>query len=99
MKHLPAGGISFTVTSQAATDIAGVKEAHQVGGGKDWVKGRLVVGGHSIHFEIKSKNRRAYWSGRTVDISAPAPCLTVFAACAVRFFIPYLVRTSINAMK
>lgn len=97
MKQPPTGGISATVTSKATIDTAGVKAAHQVGGGKDGVS--RVAAGHSIHFEIKSKNRRAYWSGRTVDISAPAPCLTVFAACAVRFFMPYLVRTSIKAMK
>ena len=65
-------------------------------------RGRLtetVVSSHSMHFDMKSKNLRAYWSGLTVEISAPAPCLTAFAACAVRFFIPYLVSTSIRAMK
>ena len=35
---------------------------------------------YSMHFEMNSINRFAYWSGRTVDISAPVPCLTVFAA-------------------
>jgi hypothetical protein len=47
------------------------------------VKQMTVVGldsRHSMHLEMKSKNLRAYWSGLTVEISAPAPCLTVFAA-------------------
>ena len=52
-----------------------------------------------MHLLMKSKNRLAYWSGLTVEISAPAPCFTALAAWAVRFFIPYFVRTSIKAMK
>jgi len=37
---------------------------------------------------IKLRNRRAYRSGSTVDIAAPAPYFIVLAALAVRFFTP-----------
>jgi len=43
---------------------------------------------YSVIFSTNSRNRRAYWSGRTVEISAADPCFTVLAACAVRFLIP-----------
>ena len=48
---------------------------------------------------MKARKRRAYCSGLTVDISAPAPYFSVFAALAVRFFTPYRVRISITARK
>ena len=42
----------------------------------------------SVARSMNSMKRRAYWSGFTVEISAPAPCFTVFAADAVHFFMP-----------
>lgn len=44
------------------------------------------AGGYVKMCPIKSKKRFEYCSGFTVEISAPAPCLTVFAAWAAFFF-------------
>ncbi len=48
---------------------------------------------------MKSKNRLAYCSGCTVEISAVVPCLTVLAACAVRLRKPNCVNTSTKPIK
>ena len=50
--------------------------------------GSSLESSYSMILSTNSRNLLAYWSGRTVEISAPAPCLTVLAACAVRFFTP-----------
>lgn len=64
-----------------------------------WKWEHKLRGHHSMHLLMNSRNLFAYWSWRTVENSAPAPCFTVFAAVAVRFFTPYFVRMSIIAKK
>ena len=70
-----------------------------VKGFKKKKKSIIFLNNHSMHLSIKSINRFAYCSGCTVEISAPAPCFKVLAACAERFFIPYFVSMSIKAKK
>ena len=56
--------------------------------GSTWAVVTIADCAYSNTLLMKSRKRRAYCSGLTVEISAPAPCFTVLAACAVRFFIP-----------
>lgn len=49
--------------------------------------------------DMNSLKRLEYCSGFTVEISAPAPCFTVLAACAAFFLASYGVRMSMMAMK
>lgn len=49
--------------------------------------------------DMNSLKRLEYCSGFTVEISAPAPCFTVLAACAAFFLASYGVRISMMAMK
>lgn len=61
-------------------------ETHGTETGIDCVLG---VESYSITFDIKSKKRRPYWSGSTVEIpSTWEPYLTVFAAFAACFLTP-----------
>lgn len=55
--------------------------------------------GYVRMLDMNSLKRFEYCSGFTVEISAPAPCFTVLAACAAFFLASYGVRMSMTAMK
>lgn len=61
-----------------------------------WLK---VEGNYVRMLDMNSLKRLEYCSGFTVEISAPAPCFTVLAACAAFFLVSYGVRISMMAMK
>lgn len=54
-------------------------------------QGRARPRPHTLHYvrmlEMNSLKRFEYCSGFTVEISAPAPCFTVLAACAAFFLV------------